>query len=386
MLNILLCVPNLSGGGAERMVLTLAAALDRKGLGTRLFIHERWGQHMASLAPGQKVHFQHERPYRRKDMVMNMVGNFRQAGGCDVVIGAIEGRATITALFAGLLRRRPVILWVHCDWSQFSTHVSWRQRLALQFYRFADRVVCCSLGAQEAFATLVPAATPKLTTIYNGVGIDEVQRLSQEAIEAEHEVIFEKPVTVAVGRLDVQKGFDILIRAHAQARASVDCNLVIIGEGPLHDDLLKCARDNGVADSVFLIGFQKNPFRYMRRAHAFAMSSRFEGFALVLVEAMACGTAVISTSCPSGPAEVLDHGRFGLLVEPENPAALATSLVGVLIDPAERRRLSALALERCRAFDIGASIDEWVDLLVDVAASRSVHHEVSPARRSRAPQ
>ena len=181
-LRILFCLPNLAGGGAERMVLTVAASLDRQRFRTRLFVHEQWGQHIASLAPDQDVHFEHDRPYRRTDLVRSFLATFREVGNADVVVGAMEGRATFLALLAGLLRRRPIVVWVHADWLQFSRYVSWRQRLALRLYRFADRIVCCSVGAQEAFATMLPKARSSLVTIHNGIDVERVRRLSVENI------------------------------------------------------------------------------------------------------------------------------------------------------------------------------------------------------------
>lgn len=368
-LRILFCLPNLAGGGAERMVLTVAASLDRQRFRTRLFVHEQWGQHLGSLAPDQDIHFEHDRPYRRTDLVRSFLATFREVGNADVVVGAIEGRATFLALLAGLLRRRPIVVWVHADWLQFSRYVSWRQRLALRLYRFADRIVCCSVGAQEAFATMLPKARSSLVTIHNGIDVERVRRLSVEQIAPEHEAIFEKQTIVAVGRLDVQKGYDILIRAHARLRQHVDCNLVIIGDGPEGDALRLYAKEHTVADSVHFLGFQKNPFRYMRRASVYAMSSRFEGFALVLVEAMTCGAPVVSVACPSGPSEVLDDGKYGLLVETENPDAIALALKQVLTDAAMRERLSALSRERCAAFDISALTREWTALFDGLATT-----------------
>lgn len=250
------------------MVLDLASALDRTTFKTRLFIHKRWGQHLQSVEPDLDVHFQQTRPYRRADLLPSLVANCREATDAYVVVGAIEGRATMTALLASLVRRRPIVLWMHCDWSRFVRHVSWRQLLALRLYRFANRVVCCSAGAEKAFRALVPTAGSKLAIIYNGIHVDEVQRLSREPIEEAHDPIFAKPVIVAAGRLDVQKGFDILINAHARMRRAVDCNLVILGEGPEGDSLQRCAAENGVG-----IPFSFSAFKRIRSVTCAAQAS-----------------------------------------------------------------------------------------------------------------
>ena len=120
----------------------------------------------------------------------------------------------------------------------------------------------------------------------------------------------------------------------------------------------------GVRDRVHFLGFQHNPHRFMKRATVFTSSSIFEGFGLVLVEALACGTPVVATNCLSGPAEVLADGEFGVLVPPKDPEGRAKGLKKLLTDPVERARLSKLGVGRAEVFGERSRMVEWEDLFL----------------------
>jgi len=136
----------------------------------------------------------------------------------------------------------------------------------------------------------------------------------------------ERPVFVTAGRLVAMKDHETLLRALAIHRKQWSSRLLILGSGPLRERLEALAGELELREAVDFLGFQENPLPYFRRADAFIMSSYSEGFGNVLVEAMACGTPVISTDCPHGPAEILDHGRYGMLVAPRSANALAAAM------------------------------------------------------------
>jgi len=139
------------------------------------------------------------------------------------------------------------------------------------------------------------------------------------------------PVILGVGRHHFQKGFDTLLRAFARVRQQMPARLVILGEGPERPNLERLAAELGVAADVDLPGFDPNPFRYMRWAGVFVLSSRYEGLPNVLIQALACGCPVVSTDCPSGPSEILDGGRYGALVPVDDVEAMAQAIVRALL-------------------------------------------------------
>ncbi len=123
------------------------------------------------------------------------------------------------------------------------------------------------------------------------------------------------PVVLAVGRLEFEKGYDILLEAFAKVRSEVEARLVILGKGSLQEALRAHALRLGISEQVDMPGLDPNPYRYMRQARVFVLSSRYEGLPNVLIQALAaCGCPVVSTNCPSGPAEILDGGKYGKLV------------------------------------------------------------------------
>ena len=172
----------------------------------------------------------------------------------------------------------------------------------------------------------------------------------------------EPPVVLGVGKLSPQKGFDVLLRAFARVRAERPARLVILGEGPQRRALERLARELGIADDVSLPGFVANPFAWMARCAVFALSSRWEGLPSVLIEALACGCAVVSTDCPSGPAEILDGGAFGPLCPVGDAAALAGAILRVLEAPTAPARLRA----RAATFSVDAAADRYLEVLLDV--------------------
>lgn len=152
------------------------------------------------------------------------------------------------------------------------------------------------------------------------------------------------PVIVAAGRLAPWKGFADLIDAMALVCAHRQARLVILGDGPLHDDLLRLVDEQGLSGCVHLAGYVDNPLKYFYRADVFVLSSHVEGLPNVLVEAMMCGCTPVATDCPTGPREVLDDGAYGYLVEPRNPCSLADGIIQALDSPVPKDYLDAAVL------------------------------------------
>jgi glycosyltransferase involved in cell wall biosynthesis len=137
------------------------------------------------------------------------------------------------------------------------------------------------------------------------------------------------------------------------------CKLVILGEGPDRSRLEKLVVGLGLCDDVALPGFDENPYSAMRHATAFVLSSLYEGFGNVLVEALAVGTPVVSTRCPVGPDEIITDGVTGLLVPPADDEALAQSILRILDDSELRRKLSANGPARAADFGLERSVAQY---------------------------
>jgi glycosyltransferase involved in cell wall biosynthesis len=202
--------------------------------------------------------------------------------------------------------------------------------------------------------------------VHNPVDLDRVQRLANQDPDDPWFSQGAPPVVLGVGRLEPQKGFDTLLRAVSILQRRLPARLLILGEGPERPSLEKLAGDLGMREATRLPGFVTNPWSYMARAAVFCLSSRFEGFGLVVAEAMAVGLGVVATDC--GPtSELLDGGRLGPLVPVDDHEALAVALEQTIRQPPPRH----LLLAKAASFDVSQVADRYASLLGLVAEARS---------------
>lgn len=353
------------------MSLQLFEGLDRNRFEVKMYVQER---REIQLDPDESladdVIYGVEGRYRRMHLLKHFYEMLRLARNFDVVVGVSEGRASGLALLAGLAARRPVITWIHADWSQFSKELSWRTRLAVKAFNKASAIVACSHGVADAHAKSFPQNRDLLHIIPNGIDTKDIKALSKAELAKAEQDWFNHPTVVSVGRLHSHKGFDLLIPALAKAqRMGADFRSVIIGEGGEIGKLKELAQTMGIEENVKFLGFQDNPYRFMAKGTVFALSSRFEGFGLVVAEALACGAPVVSFDCPSGPSEILDGGQFGILVPAEDVDAMALAIRDLLADPQRLAELSANGPARAESFDIQRFSSRWEDLLSSVVSA-----------------
>ncbi len=197
-------------------------------------------------------------------------------------------------------------------------------------YPWADAIVTVSKGVGVDLARLTGISAERIQTVYNPVITPEMQMKAMEPVKHPWFQDGEVPVIVGVGRLELQKDFEMLIRAFARVRQVRPARLVILGDGKLRATLMAQVAALGLQADVDLPGFVENSHAYLAKAAAFALSSAWEGLGLVVIEALALGTPVVSTDCPSGPAEILDDGRYGELVPVGDDQAMAAGLLKVL--------------------------------------------------------
>ena len=210
----------------------------------------------------------------------------------------------------------------------------WLRYLPIRLlYPRIERIIAVSAGVADDTARIARLPRASIAVIRNPVITPELP--AQAAAPCPHPWLADPgvPVICAAGRLQRQKDFPTLIRAFAQVRARQPCRLLILGEGNARPRLTALIAELGLADQVALVGFQVNPYPFLARAALFVLSSAWEGSPNVLTEAMALGIPVVATDCPSGPAELLDGGRYGPLVPVGNVAALAGAIAATLARP-----------------------------------------------------
>ena len=211
------------------------------------------------------------------------------------------------------------------------------------WYPRAEAVIAPSAGVGADLQRLAGVATARLHVIPNPIVNTALHAHAAAALDHPWFAVGEPPVILGAGSLEPRKDFATLVRAFARLRGERSARLIILGEGSERARLDALARELGVAADVELPGYMSNPYAWMARARAFALTSQREGSGAVLVEALACGTPVVATDCPSGPSETLQQGRIGPLVAIGDDAGLAAALRGVLDQPPAADTLRAAA-------------------------------------------
>jgi glycosyltransferase involved in cell wall biosynthesis len=209
----------------------------------------------------------------------------------------------------------------------------------------------------------------KIAVINNPIDIQKVNKLSNENINHSwNEENF--PVIIAIGRLTSQKGFSYLIKAFSIVVSDgIPCRLLILGEGVDKEKLKKLAMELRVDDKVSLLGFQKNPYKYLCRSTLFVLSSLYEGFPNVLLEALALGVPSIATRCPTGPEEIITHEVDGILTPPADEMALANAIKRGLLDQGLRKRLGEAGKKRAENFRVKKIVRLYEEVIEGVCAA-----------------
>jgi glycosyltransferase involved in cell wall biosynthesis len=261
----------------------------------------------------------------------------------------------------------PVVVTVHNTLSQAA-----HQRSALDgvlepyllrtFYPWSAGVVAVSRGAADDLARTSGLSRERVEVVYNPVITPELMALARQAPDHPWFAPGQPPVVLGVGRLTRQKDFPTLMRAFAEVRKRRPARLVILGEGEDRSTLEALATQLGVGEDVSLPGFRDNAMAYIAGSALFVLSSAWEGLPTVLIEAMATGTRVVSTDCPSGPREILENGRLGALVPVGEVSALAKAILDGLDQPRASYPAEALA-----PYTRDAAVDHYLRLIERVA-------------------
>jgi glycosyltransferase involved in cell wall biosynthesis len=230
-------------------------------------------------------------------------------------------------------------------------------------YPHADRILAVSRGVAEGVAATLKISPDSIDIIPNGIDIQHIREQAREDVEHPWLRGNEIPVIMSAGRLVSQKGYADLIHGFALLTEKIPARLIILGEGPLRKELETLKDMLSISENVDLLGFQSNPFAFMSRADLFVLSSLYEGFGIVLLEAMACGTPVVSTDCQSGPREVLNGGEAGLLVSVGNPRELADSMFRVLTDNSFATQLRRAGTKQAEIYSIDTITDRFLALV-----------------------
>jgi glycosyltransferase involved in cell wall biosynthesis len=238
--------------------------------------------------------------------------------------------------------------------------------LMQRYYKQADCIVAVSKGVADDAVSYLGVGSGLVNTIYNPVSVDGIDELIAE--DPGHPWLSgdRVPVVLGIGRFVEQKNFPLLLRAFALVRKIMPLKLILLGgdtssaeQRRQGEELMELACKLDIADDIDLLGYVHNPYAYLSRASMFVLSSRFEGFGNVLIEALLCGCPVVSTDCPSGPAEILERGRFGRLVPVNDMDGLARAMQETLGSNVDK----AMLRSRGQEFSVSRAVFQYEKLL-----------------------
>lgn len=348
--------------GVDRLIGHLAPAIARRGYPVDVLKIHGHGPHFDELPPGvRRIDLDAKHVYTSFGALVDYLKRHRPA-----VMLTDKDRVNRTAILARIWSRSTARLVVSSGTtiSIDLAHRGWFERILQRtsmghLYRLADKVIVPSKGAADDMAA------------YTGLPINRIEVVPCPVVP---EALFSQPqprpdhpwfkpdappVVLGVGELGPRKDFATLIRAFASVRKQRPCRLVILGRGKLREALVSLANELGVHQDVDLPGFKSNPYSYMAHTAVFASTSLWEGNPFVLAEALAAGTPVVATDCPSGPREVLQDGRYGHLVAVGDAQTLADAILKTLQTPLPADMLR----EAARPYEIERSTSGYLRIM-----------------------
>ena len=345
---VLFFIYQMGAGGAARTLLNIMNNLDR----------DRYEPVLVTL--NYTGSYEH---YIREDVIFRKVSTTRLSRSV-FQLAAIIKEENADLVFSTIPRVN-TIATLAAKWAGVPNIVreadnlggTFRENLQLKgfgiVYRLANGVVSLSEGVKDNLVQRYHLNRGKIDVIYNPVDIKEIDKQRSEPLIPEERHLFVDgiPTCITAGRLVSQKDQRTMLKALALVNEKRTVNLIILGEGELLQELTEEAKALGIKDRVSFVGFQGNPYKWFSHADLFLLTSRHEGFSHVLAEALACEVRVVSTDCQSGPAEVLDHGKYGNLVPVGDSRSLADAIEALLQQsPEEKERRIREGRERAVYF------------------------------------
>ncbi|MBS0644283.1 MAG: glycosyltransferase [Acetobacteraceae bacterium] len=370
--SVVIYLHDLAGGGVERQSLIIANEFRRSGLDVTLLLHRATGPLLDSVPAGMRiVDLQSTRTLQDIPRLMRFLRREKP----DILLANLDLNNIAALVAKGLsLSRTKVVICQHNPISPgFGINESRIYRFVGPAYRLLSplisHAIAVSAGVAEELMQLSRLCAERVATINNPVVGEDFQHRCNQVVEHPWFDQPGVPVFVTAGRLVAHKDHDTLLRAFALYRKRRDGRLMVLGSGPLRERLEELARELGLSDAVHFLGYQPDILPYVRRADAFVLSSVCEGFGNVLVEAMGCGTPVISTRCAHGPAEILAGGTYGVLVEPGSAESLAAGLdqIGSL----KQRFPPEMLRKRAAEFSYAACSARYIKLFSRLVPHRS---------------
>ena len=364
-------LPSLNGGGAERAAVQILNGLDSATWDRSMFLFERTGPYLADLQPAIDLR---SSPSPSRGERWQALRRFITDSRPHVVVAFLSYATVLTAARAAQTGARVVFnqqtpMTAFLGDADYEWRHGWRRTVftatSRLTYAAADLIIATSHGVADDLTSNFGVSPDSIQVVPNPVDLQAVRAKARE--QASLDGPGGGPVIVAAGRLADAKNYPLLIDAIGVLRQSIPARLFILGEGELESALRRQIAERGLDDAVTLLGFQGNPWKFMARADVFALSSHYEGFGNVLIEAMAVGVPVVATAS-AGTRDIINHGTDGLLVETHSPDAMAAALRRVLDNGDVRTAMSRAAAAAAERFAAPRVIARYHSVLEALAA------------------
>jgi len=335
-MRIALLVPTMEIGGVERVFANLANGLHESGAEVDLVLGHAGGDMSRLLV--RDIHVFDLGSDHMVESVPRLAKYLRRREPQAIIAAMTHCSAAAVLARAAAGKKTKIVATEHSTMSRIVANTPGiKYRLLPLWSRWTlnsvDHVVAVSSGVADDLSTQTGIPRERFQVIYNPVISDTLYLAAKDEVDHPWFQAGEPPVILAVGRLDKAKDFPMLIRAFRLIRNHRSARLMILGEGAERIQIEGVIRELHLTQDVALPGLEHNPYRFMKRAAALACSSKWEGFGVVLVEALALGTPVVSTNCAHGPAEILCNGKYGTLVPPGDHEAMAQGVLDALDNP-----------------------------------------------------
>ena len=365
--HIALFISSMRGGGAERVTLNLGTEFAKLGHKVDLILVTKEGPYLKEVPEYIRV-LSFFVPFRKRfRTLLNTfpLAIYLRREKPDVVLSAMN-HCNVVALIAKILSgaKTRAAISEHNTFSIAGKTLGFFKRMITPklmrlLYPKADTIIAVSKNVADDLAQSIGIPRERIEVIYNPVISPEIYEKAKEKINHPYFPSSSLKIIIGVGRLTEQKDFPTLIKAFAKVKQKIDANLIILGEGEDRKKLEKLIENLNLKEYIDLPGFVKNPYAFMAKADLFVLSSKWEGLPTTLIEAMACGTPVVSTDCPSGPAEILENGKYGKLVPVGDVEALAEAMEEALDNPIDPVKLQ----ERAGYFSAERAISGYLEVM-----------------------
>lgn len=355
-------IPNLTIGGGERVGINLVNGLYSRGYNVELLLYRRRGKLQSILSPGVPV--VELSPARSMGLgvasTLPALVRYVRRNNPRALFPHLAHVSVVSLAAMRLLNAETVVIPTQHRSLGTGTKTSVKSRMVWwllpRLYPRADRIIAVSEGVAETLVQRTPVERDAVSVLYNPVDVTDVCERSTQPVDHEWIESDDLDVILYVGRMEEQKDLSTWLRTFRRVHDRYpNTRAVLAGTGSCRDDLKSLVADLGLSEVVSMPGYVENPFRYMRQASVFLLSSRFEGLPTVLIEALACGCPVVATDCPSGPREILSGGSFGRLA----PVGDVPGLVEAVEETIESPTTAAELQRRAMMFSPEAVLDEY---------------------------